>query len=404
MRIPADKKNDDKLAAGMPVQLAAGAKGKKLTDNRPIQKKSNKTGLPDNLKSGIENLSGHSLDDVKVYYNSARPAQLNAHAFAQGNNIHLAPGQEKHLPHEAWHVIQQKQGRAKPTLQMKGIDVNDNEATEHEADEMGSQANEHEETEHDTEEPSEEQIQLKAIHTGRNVHQLMQPAGLIQLAKQKGPKALRYRSLGKRKREKLVTGFKAEQKNLYRGRVHHVRHIIPHSDLQAWIHKAREKGNANSNAGLMRRQIHALLITFGYAADATQWLNDYTAYEAGAMAQSFLQEYNNTVTRVWDKIEWSKRNTFWGLGGINTAIQNRFDAGNGGGTKTAALYNIWHAANSILGLAPTPIAKTRIYSTSLQSYIKVKTAQHNNSRPLQAATGRIQRSDYRKVVSYKRFF
>ncbi len=106
-----------------------------------IQKKANKTGLPDRLKSGIENLSGYAMDDVKVYYNSAKPAQLNAYAYAQGTNIHLAPGQEKHLPHEAWHVVQQKQGRVKPTMQMKGkIAVNDDVDLEKEADVMGEKA------------------------------------------------------------------------------------------------------------------------------------------------------------------------------------------------------------------------------------------------------------------------
>lgn len=91
------------------------------------QKKPNNTGLPDNLKSGIENLSGYSMDDVKVHYNSGRPAQLQAHAFAQGNQIHIGPGQEKHLPHEAWHVVQQKQGRVRPTIQLKSsVSVNDN--------------------------------------------------------------------------------------------------------------------------------------------------------------------------------------------------------------------------------------------------------------------------------------
>ena len=106
-----------------------------------IQKKANSTGLPDQLKSGIENLSGHSMDDVKVHYNSAKPAQLNAHAYAQGTEIHLASGQEKHLPHEAWHVAQQKQGRVKPTMQMKGkVNVNDDEGLEKEADVMGAKA------------------------------------------------------------------------------------------------------------------------------------------------------------------------------------------------------------------------------------------------------------------------
>lgn len=73
------------------------------------------TGLPDKLKSGIEALSGMSMDNVRVHYNSAQPAQLNALAYAQGNDIHLAPGQEYRLPHEAWHVVQQQQGRVSPT-------------------------------------------------------------------------------------------------------------------------------------------------------------------------------------------------------------------------------------------------------------------------------------------------
>lgn len=107
----------------------------------PVQKQANKTGLPDHLKAGVENLSGHSLDDVQVHYNSAKPAQLNAHAYAQGADIHVAPGQEQHLPHEAWHVAQQKQGRVKPTMQMKGkVNINDDVGLEKEADVMGALA------------------------------------------------------------------------------------------------------------------------------------------------------------------------------------------------------------------------------------------------------------------------
>ncbi|MDV6342329.1 DUF4157 domain-containing protein [Nitrosomonas sp. Is35] len=101
----------------------------------------NNTGLPDNLKSGIENLSGMSMDSVRVHYNSSQPAQLNALAYAQGTDIHVAPGQEQHLPHEAWHVVQQAQGRVQPTMQMKeGIPINDDRGLEHEADVMGAKA------------------------------------------------------------------------------------------------------------------------------------------------------------------------------------------------------------------------------------------------------------------------
>ena len=98
-------------------------------------------GLPSQLKAGIESMSGMSMDHVKVHYNSDKPAQLNAHAYAQGSEIHVAPGQEQHLPHEAWHVVQQAQGRVRPTMQMKqGVPVNDDVGLESEADVMGEKA------------------------------------------------------------------------------------------------------------------------------------------------------------------------------------------------------------------------------------------------------------------------
>jgi uncharacterized protein DUF4157 len=104
-------------------------------------KKENKTGLPDNLKSGVESLSGYSLDDVKVHYNSDKPAQLDVHAYVQGTDIHIAEGQEKHLPHEAWHVVQQHKGRVKATKQLKDNTViNDDKGLEEEADILGVKA------------------------------------------------------------------------------------------------------------------------------------------------------------------------------------------------------------------------------------------------------------------------
>lgn len=142
--------DDESLQAKMVAQ--------RLEEEEPLQAKStqapalqlaeqtdakpNNTGLPDQLKSGIESLSGISMDHVKVHYNSSQPAQLNAHAYAQGSEIHVAPSQEKHLPHEAWHVVQQAQGRVKPTMQMNsGVPVNDDAGLETEADVMGARAN-----------------------------------------------------------------------------------------------------------------------------------------------------------------------------------------------------------------------------------------------------------------------
>ena len=100
----------------------------------------NNTGMPDNLKAGIESLSGFSMDDVRVHYNSSKPATVQALAYTQGTDIHVAPGQEKCLPHEAWHVAQQMAGRVSPTTNINGMPVNDNAALEHEADVMGEKA------------------------------------------------------------------------------------------------------------------------------------------------------------------------------------------------------------------------------------------------------------------------
>ncbi len=103
-------------------------------------KKPNKTGLPDALKEGVESLTGCSMDAVKVHFNSVKPEQLKAQAYAQGTDIHLAPGQEQHLPHEAWHLVQQAQGRVQPTIQMEAAAVNDDSGLEKAADEMGKKA------------------------------------------------------------------------------------------------------------------------------------------------------------------------------------------------------------------------------------------------------------------------
>lgn len=134
--------------AGKTAQRKSGAAivppayGLSFIDNQAVQKKpaGNHMGLPDDIKQGVENLSGLDMSDVAVNYNSSKPAQLNALAYAQGNQIHISPAQEKHLPHEAWHVVQQKQGRVKATAQMKSVAVNDEPGLEEEADVMGKKA------------------------------------------------------------------------------------------------------------------------------------------------------------------------------------------------------------------------------------------------------------------------
>jgi hypothetical protein len=108
-----------------------------------LQRKANSTGMPDTLKAGIEQLSGMSMDDVRVHYSSPKPAQVQALAYAQGTDIHVGPGQERHLPHEAWHVVQQRQGRVRPTTSATGAPLADDPELSREADEMGRKAAEY---------------------------------------------------------------------------------------------------------------------------------------------------------------------------------------------------------------------------------------------------------------------
>jgi hypothetical protein len=100
----------------------------------------NPMGVPDPLKARIESLSGMDLSDVRVHTSSDKPAQLQALAYTRGNDIHLAPGQERQLAHEAWHVVQQRQGRVRPTVRTNGVAINDDPALEKEADSMGAKA------------------------------------------------------------------------------------------------------------------------------------------------------------------------------------------------------------------------------------------------------------------------
>ena len=132
--------NEDQSGDSSTAQTKSKDASSNGSSNNIIQPKSN-GGLPTNLKSGVEKLSGQDMSGVNINYNSDKPAQLNAHAYAQGNDIHIGPGQEKHLPHEAWHVAQQKQGRVEPTKQMKSkVNINDDPALEKEADIMGAKA------------------------------------------------------------------------------------------------------------------------------------------------------------------------------------------------------------------------------------------------------------------------
>lgn len=96
--------------------------------------RANLTGIPTQMKLDFEQRSGLSFDDVRVHYNSDKPAQLQALAYTQGTQVYVGPRQERHLKHELGHVVQQKTSSITATKKINGIYVNDNATLEDQAD------------------------------------------------------------------------------------------------------------------------------------------------------------------------------------------------------------------------------------------------------------------------------
>ncbi|MDE6433956.1 MAG: DUF4157 domain-containing protein [Lachnospiraceae bacterium] len=94
----------------------------------------NRTGIPDDLLQRAEEKAGMSFEDVRVHYNSAKPMEVGARAFTQGNHIYIGAGNEDCLKHELGHIPQQEMGRVPVTTTIGGYAVNDDPVLEREAD------------------------------------------------------------------------------------------------------------------------------------------------------------------------------------------------------------------------------------------------------------------------------
>lgn len=110
-----------------------GQKQKPESQASPTHQSSGGTSLPNYLREKIEKKSGLPMDDVRVHYNSDKPAELGALAYTQGTDVHIGPGQEEHLEHELVHVVQQKQGRVTQTTLSHGTPINKDRKFEREA-------------------------------------------------------------------------------------------------------------------------------------------------------------------------------------------------------------------------------------------------------------------------------
>ena len=103
-------------------------------EERQRRQQPNLTGIPTQMKMDFEQRSGLSFDDVRVHYNSDKPRKIGALAYTQGTQVHIGPGQERHLRHELGHVVQQKTKQILHTKIMNGLFVNDDRGLEAEAE------------------------------------------------------------------------------------------------------------------------------------------------------------------------------------------------------------------------------------------------------------------------------
>jgi hypothetical protein len=97
--------------------------------------------LPGALQAGIEALSGLSLDAARVHGSASRPGGLAAEAHPRDSDIHLAPGEERHLPHDGEPVTRQSRGRVRAATKARGrVPITDDGGLEREADRLGRRA------------------------------------------------------------------------------------------------------------------------------------------------------------------------------------------------------------------------------------------------------------------------
>ena len=130
-----------------PISKKSGSKKSGNLAQVPLQAKRGGQPMPDGIRTKMEKAFNTDFADVKVHEGSEAPA-VGALAYTQQNHIHFAPGQFKPetsagqalLGHELAHVLQQRQGRVKPTTQVNGVPVNDDPALEQEADRLGLKA------------------------------------------------------------------------------------------------------------------------------------------------------------------------------------------------------------------------------------------------------------------------
>lgn len=150
-----DTQNDSSNSK-LPVQMKRGMQPqikRGMQQGYFTQTKNDK--LPETVQTKMENSFGEDFSDVNIHDNSTKAEDLGAKAFAQGKDVHFAPGEfqpntkdgQELIGHELTHVVQQKEGKVQGG-EVNGKDmVNQDPSLEKEADDAGKLASEGKEVE-----------------------------------------------------------------------------------------------------------------------------------------------------------------------------------------------------------------------------------------------------------------
>ena len=137
--VPKQSKEEDEKK----TQLKPGDAYPHLTASKAIQTK-----MPEQVQAKMEQSFGTDFSSVNIHKDSSSATQMGAQAYAQGNDVHFAPGKynpntqggQELLGHELTHVVQQRQGRVSGAQNKDGANINADPSLENEADEMGRKA------------------------------------------------------------------------------------------------------------------------------------------------------------------------------------------------------------------------------------------------------------------------
>lgn len=144
----AQRSESEELEEEEPLQAKMQPRGAIPSFGKVVTQAKADASIPAGVRGKMESTMGADFSDVRVHQNSSQASAIGAQAFARGNDVHMAPGKfnpssqsgQELLGHELAHVVQQREGRVQPTIQAKGVPVNDDAGLEKEADILGAKA------------------------------------------------------------------------------------------------------------------------------------------------------------------------------------------------------------------------------------------------------------------------